>query len=60
MNGRAQPPTCINIEQITTDQFGLYQRVPPPGETILSSVETFAVDDSTLEETDIKWSVKRI
>ena len=50
----------VTLEQITEEKVDLYSYVPPPGENIPISVDTFTVEDSVPTEYNIEWAVKQI
>ena len=53
------PPLAqITTKRITTDQFALYQHVPPLADNILVIVEPFLIDESIPDKEDIKWEFK--
>ena len=54
------PPARVMLKRITADRFALYRYVPPPGENIPLTIQTFQVDDSVPEEGDIEWLVKQL
>ena len=45
---------------MTADWINIYQHVPPPVHTITVGVYTLKVDDSTLEDKEITWAVRRL
>ena len=57
---RTPPSAQVALEQITAELVDLYHHVPPPGEDIPVSVETFPVEDYVPIEDDIEWVVKRL
>ena len=57
-NEYAPLTTWITINHIKLERVSLYQRVPPPGNTIPVSVQPLAVDKYLPEEAEIEWAVK--
>ena len=56
----ALSPARVTLERIMGEQVDLYCHIPPPGENIPVSVDTFPVEDSVTTEDDIEWAVKRL
>ena len=57
---RAPPPDQVTLKRITAERVDLYCQVPPPGENIPVSVQTFQVEDSVPIEDNIEWAVRNI
>ena len=57
---RLPPHAQVTLERITSDQVDLYIYVPPPGENIPVSGETFPVDHLVSTEDNIEWTVKQL
>ena len=51
------PPTRVIFEFITVERVTMYHQVPPPGENIPISIETFQVQDYVSAEDNIEWAV---
>ena len=55
---RALPTARVTLDRITAERVDLYSYVPPLGENIPLSVETFPLDESVPTEDKIEWVVK--
>ena len=58
--GRPPPPDRVAISTMTPEWVKLYRNFPPPGQPISVGVQPFPVEDSTPEDEDIVWEVRRI
>ena len=57
---RPPPPAGATLKRVTAERTTLYSRVPPPGDTIPVTIETFAVEDGIPSEAEVEWAVKRL
>ena len=53
VSNRALPPARLNLERITVERVALYCHLPPPGDNIPMSVETFLVNELVPTEDNI-------
>ena len=57
---RPPPPARATLKRVTAERAKLYSRVPPPGYTILVTIEPFEVEDGVPTEAEVEWAVKRL
>ena len=57
---RAPPHAQATLKRVMAERAQLYSRVPPPGVTILVTIEPFVVEDGVPTEAEIEWAVKRL
>ena len=57
---RPPPPARATLKRVTAERAKLYSRVPPPGDTIPVTIETFVVEDGVPTEAEFEWAVKRL
>ena len=57
---RPPPPARATLKGVTAERAKLYSRVPPPGDTILVTIEPFEVEDGFPTEAEVEWAVKRL
>ena len=55
---RPPKPCHASMARQTAERVALYQRVPPPGESIPINVDPFQIDDSVPKEPEIRAVVK--
>ena len=46
----APPPARATLKWVTAERVALYSRVPPPGDSILITIEPFAMEDRVPED----------
>ena len=56
----ALPPARVTFERITAECKELYSALPPPGETIPTSVPPYPIDKSLPTYEEVKWAVRRL
>ena len=48
------------LKRVTAERATLYSRVPPLGNTIPVTIDTFVVEDGVPTVAEIEWAVKRL
>ena len=57
---RVSPPASVTLECITAERIDLYLQVPPPGDNIPISVESFQVEHLVPTEDEMEWAVRQL
>ena len=55
-----QPPSRVAITTMKAERVKIYRHVPPIGQSITVGVNPFLVENSTPEDEETAWTVRRI